>query len=170
MTDSFARTKSSMHTFMRRARSASSPASVAIALTSAPERLSLPSRSLSTSTSSASAMRWRWISKILRRVFVSGKGNSILRSMRPGRMSAGSSDSMRFVAMITLTSERSSKPSSWLSSSSMVRWISFSPPDVELYRFEPTASISSMNTIDGAHSSATRKSSRTSLGPSPRYF
>lgn len=32
------------------------------------------------------------------------------------------------------------------------------------------ASISSMKTMEGACSSATRKSSRTSLGPSPRYF
>lgn len=32
------------------------------------------------------------------------------------------------------------------------------------------ASISSMKTIEGACSSATLKSSRTSLGPSPRYF
>ena len=32
------------------------------------------------------------------------------------------------------------------------------------------ASISSMNTIEGACSSATRNSSRTSFGPSPKYF
>mmetsp|Transcript_22777 Transcript_22777/g.54151 ORF Transcript_22777/g.54151 Transcript_22777/m.54151 type:complete len:263 (+) Transcript_22777:270-1058(+) len=35
---------------------------------------------------------------------------------------------------------------------------------------EQILSISSMKTIVGAFSSATRKSSRTSLGPSPRYF
>lgn len=35
------------------------------------------------------------------------------------------------------------------------------------YLFVPTASISSMNTIEGACSSATRNISRTSLGPSP---
>lgn len=33
------------------------------------------------------------------------------------------------------------------------------------HRFVPTASISSMNTIDGASSSATRNNSRTSFGP-----
>jgi len=38
------------------------------------------------------------------------------------------------------------------------------------YRLVPIASISSMNTILGAWSSAARNSSRTSLGPSPRYF
>ena len=39
-----------------------------------------------------------------------------------------------------------------------------------LYLFVPMASISSMKTIDGACSSATRNSSRTSFGPSPKYF
>lgn len=38
------------------------------------------------------------------------------------------------------------------------------------YLLVPIASISSMNTIEGECSSATRNSSRTSLGPSPRYF
>lgn len=38
------------------------------------------------------------------------------------------------------------------------------------YLLVPMASISSMKTMEGACSSATRKSSRTSLGPSPRYF
>ena len=33
-----------------------------------------------------------------------GNGNSILRSIRPGRMSAGSKDSILFVAITTLTS------------------------------------------------------------------
>lgn len=39
-----------------------------------------------------------------------------------------------------------------------------------LYLFVPMASISSMKTMEGACSSATRNSSRTSFGPSPRYF
>lgn len=34
----------------------------------------------------------------------------------------------------------------------------------------PTASISSMKTIEGERSSATLKSSLTNFGPSPRYF
>ena len=38
------------------------------------------------------------------------------------------------------------------------------------YRFVPMASISSMKTIEGACSSATLNNSRTSFGPSPRYF
>lgn len=42
-----------------------------------------------------------WMPKIRRLVLMSGNGNSILRSILPGRMSAGSSDSILFVAMIT---------------------------------------------------------------------
>jgi hypothetical protein len=52
-------------------------------------------------TSSASVMRPVWIWKMRLFVFWSGSGNSILRSMRPGRMRAGSSESIRLVAMMT---------------------------------------------------------------------
>lgn len=38
------------------------------------------------------------------------------------------------------------------------------------YLFAPTASISSIKTMEGACSSATRNSSRTNFGPSPKYF
>lgn len=50
----------------------------------------------------------------------------------PGLMRAGSRVSIRFVAMITFTSprERQTRPS-WFSSSSIVRWISLSPPELE---------------------------------------
>lgn len=51
----------------------------------------------------------------------------------PGLMRAGSRVSIRLVAMMTLTSPRESKPSSWLSSSNMVLWISLSPPELESY-------------------------------------
>lgn len=49
-------------------------------------------------------------------------------------------------------------------------WLQSDPDAVLLYLLVPMASISSMKTMEGACSSATRKSSRTSLGPSPRYF
>mmetsp|Transcript_24087 Transcript_24087/g.82157 ORF Transcript_24087/g.82157 Transcript_24087/m.82157 type:complete len:229 (-) Transcript_24087:774-1460(-) len=155
---------------MRLSLSAMSPASVHIALTSAPDRSSFAMTNSSMLTSSAQFIFPVWMPKMRRFVLASGSGNSIFRSMRPGLRSAGSRLSILFVAMITFTSPLASKPSIWLRSSSMVRWISRSPPDVESYRFVPTASISSMNTMLGAISSATRKSSRTSLGPSPRYF
>lgn len=51
---------------------------------------------------------------------------------------------------MTLTSPLEVNPSSWVKSSSMVLWISFSPPELELYRFVPTASISSMKMMEGA--------------------
>mmetsp|Transcript_31390 Transcript_31390/g.73440 ORF Transcript_31390/g.73440 Transcript_31390/m.73440 type:complete len:217 (-) Transcript_31390:602-1252(-) len=170
MTFSFALRKSACMIFMRRSLSASSPDSVQMALMSAPDRSSLVMTNSSRLTSSASDILPVWIWKMRLLVEKSGMVNSILRSMRPGRSSAGSRVSILLVASSTLTSPRESKPSSWLRSSSIVRWISLSPPEVESYLLVPTASISSMKTIDGALSSASLNISRTSLGPSPRYF
>jgi len=99
--------------------------------------------------------------------FSSGKGNSIFRSIRPGRIKAGSKVSILLVAITTFTSPELSNPSNWFSNSNIVLWISRSPPEFESYRFVPTASISSIKTIEGACSSATRNSSRTNFGPSP---
>ena len=59
-----------------------------------------------------------------------GSGISILRSSRPGRRSAGSRMSGRLVAITIFTCPRSSKPSSWFSSSINVRWISLRYEDV----------------------------------------
>ena len=207
---------------------------------SAPDRSSLVMTNSSKSTSSARLILPVWIWKMRRFVVKSGMGNSILRSMRPGRRRAGSSVSILLVANSTLTSPRESNPSScgatnnaqranasrradrhtparrqtsasvrathltcaariiaprrgrrskprhrathgehgewrqtvargdsgtWLSSSSIVRWISRSPPDVESYRLVPTASISSMKTIDGA---CPRSAPRQSRQPSCR--
>merc|ERR1711988_566053 len=121
-------------------------------------------------TSSERLILLVWIWKILLFVFSSGNGNWIFLSILPGLMRAGSRDSILLVAMMTLTSVLESKPSSWLRSSSIVLWTSFSPPEEESYLLEPMASISSMKTIEGALSSAILKISLTSLGPSPRYF
>mmetsp|Transcript_22286 Transcript_22286/g.54986 ORF Transcript_22286/g.54986 Transcript_22286/m.54986 type:complete len:227 (+) Transcript_22286:100-780(+) len=128
---SFAFVKSACVTCMRLSRSASRPASVHSALMSAPDSSSLPMTNSSSLTSSAIFMRPVCMPKMWRLVFTSGSGNSILRSMRPGRSRAGSSDSIRFVAMITLTSACASKPSICVRSSIIVRWISFSPPELE---------------------------------------
>mmetsp|Transcript_52679 Transcript_52679/g.87534 ORF Transcript_52679/g.87534 Transcript_52679/m.87534 type:complete len:229 (+) Transcript_52679:107-793(+) len=155
---------------MRRSRRAMRPASVQRALISAPESSSLLITNSSMLTSSVTDILLVWTWKILRLVLVSGSVNSIFRSIRPGRMRAGSRLSMRFVAINTFTSPLASNPSSWFSSSNIVLWISLSPPELASYRLVPMASISSMKTMVGASSSATRKSSRTSLGPSPRYF
>jgi len=69
-----------------------------------------------------------WMRKMSNLASSPGLGNSILRSMRPGRRRAGSRMSMRFVAMSTLMFLFASKPSSWLRSSNMVLWTSLSPP------------------------------------------
>mmetsp|Transcript_18964 Transcript_18964/g.47621 ORF Transcript_18964/g.47621 Transcript_18964/m.47621 type:complete len:256 (-) Transcript_18964:566-1333(-) len=152
---------------MRRSRSASRPASVHMALMSAPESSSLLMMNSSRSTSAERFILPVWIWKMCRRVFWSGAGNSILRSMRPGRMRAGSRVSILLVARMTLTSVRASKPSSWLSSSSMVRCTSRSPESSESKRLVPTASSSSMKMMAGCFSLASLKASRTSLAPSP---
>ena len=70
----------------------------------------------------------------------SGSGNSTLRSRRPGRISAGSSISGRFVAMITFTLVVWSNPSICVSSSIRIRCTSRSPPP-ESFRLIATASI-----------------------------
>ena len=100
----------------------------------------------------------------------SGSGNSILRSRRPGRSSAGSSVSARLVAMITLTFTLWSKPSIWFSSSIKMRCTSRSAPVCASKRAVAMASTSSTKMMAGACSRARRNTSRTMRGPSPRYF
>mmetsp|Transcript_15156 Transcript_15156/g.52516 ORF Transcript_15156/g.52516 Transcript_15156/m.52516 type:complete len:306 (-) Transcript_15156:357-1274(-) len=97
----------------------------------------------------------------------SGAGNSILRSRRPGRRSAGSSVSARFVAMMTLTFVDWSKPSIWLRSSSRIRWTSRSAPVCASKRFVAMASISSMKMMQGAFFFASPKRLRMRDAPTP---
>ena len=59
-----------------------------------------------------------WKMRLL--VLISGRGNSIFLSIRPGRSKAGSRLSILLVARITFTSPLESKPSNWFSNSSMV--------------------------------------------------
>jgi len=100
----------------------------------------------------------------------SGNGNSIFLSSLPGLSSAGSSVSARLVAMITFTFTVWSNPSIYCSSSIRILWTSRSAPVFASKRLVAIASISSMKTIEGAFSLAMRKTSRTILGPSPKYF
>mmetsp|Transcript_30331 Transcript_30331/g.99302 ORF Transcript_30331/g.99302 Transcript_30331/m.99302 type:complete len:272 (+) Transcript_30331:263-1078(+) len=97
----------------------------------------------------------------------SGAGNSILRSRRPGRRSAGSSVSARFVAMMTLTFVDWSKPSIWLRSSSRIRWTSRSAPVCASKRFVAMASISSMKMMQGAFFFASPNMDRMRDAPTP---
>uniref|UniRef100_A0A2M4D0N0 Putative secreted protein n=1 Tax=Anopheles darlingi TaxID=43151 RepID=A0A2M4D0N0_ANODA len=75
--------------------------------------------------------------------------------------------STRLVAAITLISAVELNPSSWFSSSSIVRCTSRSPAFSESNRFVPMASSSSMKITAGDFSFAKAKASRTSLAPSP---
>mmetsp|Transcript_7465 Transcript_7465/g.15638 ORF Transcript_7465/g.15638 Transcript_7465/m.15638 type:complete len:271 (-) Transcript_7465:492-1304(-) len=154
--------------------SASIPASTQIALTCAPLKSSQHLESSSKLTSSLSTFIFReWISMIRARASSVGCGSSILRSNRPERSSAGSSTSGRFVAAITLMLSLLENPSSWLSSSSMVRCTSRSPLCSPPKRLVPIASSSSMKMIAPPFprslifSFASSNASRTSLAPSP---
>jgi hypothetical protein len=74
---------------------------------------------------------------------------------------AGSRMSTLLVAAMTLMSVVELKPSSWLSSSSMVLCTSLSPAFSLSKRFVPIASNSSMKMMAGAFSLARAKASRT---------
>mmetsp|Transcript_18197 Transcript_18197/g.50676 ORF Transcript_18197/g.50676 Transcript_18197/m.50676 type:complete len:209 (-) Transcript_18197:850-1476(-) len=168
MTLATAISKSSCVTWTRRSRRANIPASVHTALHSAPLALGIFSAMTLRSMLRSRFIFREWIFMMAIRLSTFGLGNSILRSMRPGRNRAESKMSMRFVAMTTLMFWAGSKPSSWLRSSSMVRWTSESPPPPP--RELPMESISSMKMIEGAASLAMTKSSRTIRLPSPMYF
>ena len=124
-----------------------------------------------------------------------GAGNSIFRSILPGRRRAESKISILFVAMITLIFCCGSNPSNWFNNSNIVRWTSESPPPPDSIRvlktksvtsvdrmrsrfykpqkfifYLPMESISSMKMIDGECSLAIMNNSRTILEPSPINF
>lgn len=66
--------------------------------------------------------------KIKRFCFLSGSGNSIFLSNRPGLKRAGSKVSALFVDIITFTFVLCSKPSIWFKSSIKTLWTSLSAP------------------------------------------
>mmetsp|Transcript_26626 Transcript_26626/g.80717 ORF Transcript_26626/g.80717 Transcript_26626/m.80717 type:complete len:483 (-) Transcript_26626:267-1715(-) len=163
--------KSSCVTCTRRSRNANMPASVHTDLVSAPDASFICEAILRRSMPRVRFMRREWIRRMSRRASSFGLGNSILRSIRPGRRRAESRMSIRLVAMITLIWLVASKPSSWLRSSSIVRCTSESPPpEPPSMRAPPIESISSMKMMEGACSRAITKSSRTIREPSPMYF
>ena len=101
------------------------------------------------------------------RPFTSGRLTTMRRSKRPGRRSAGSSTSGRFVAAMRMTPSFDSKPSistsSWFSVCSRSSW----PPPRPAPRWRPTASISSMKTMQGAFFLPCSNRSRTRDAPTP---
>mmetsp|Transcript_37659 Transcript_37659/g.96235 ORF Transcript_37659/g.96235 Transcript_37659/m.96235 type:complete len:215 (-) Transcript_37659:517-1161(-) len=98
---------------------------------------------------------------------MSGLSIEIWRSKRPGRRRAGSRMSTRLVPAMTTMPVRGLKPSistrSWLS----VFSLSSLPPMPPLPLALPTASISSMKTMQGALARAWLKRSRTREAPTP---
>ena len=105
--------------------------------------------------------------KMASRPCKSGSSTGTRRSKRPGRVSAGSSASGRLVAARMITPLLPSKPSISVSSWFRVCSRSSLPPMLPLLRFWPMASISSINTMQGAFSLACLNRSRTLLAPIP---
>ena len=118
------------------------------------------------STSLANGTSREWILRIARRPFQSGRSTVTRRSKRPGRSNALSRPSGRFVAAITTTAWRVSKPSistsNWFNVCSRSSLLLMLEP-----RWRPTASTSSMKMILGAAFLAWSKRSRTRLAPTP---
>src|SRR5215831_14875415 len=135
---------------------------------SAPEKPGVPRAVTVRSTSGASFFPRACTARIAARSLWLGSGTTTCRSKRPGRSSAGSSDSGRLVAAITTTPGAWSKPSisdsSWFSVCSRS---SLPPPMTALPRRPPMASISSMKMIEGARLRASANRSRTRDAPTP---
>ena len=151
------RAVSSADSFMRLARSA--PVKPGVSLATFDRSTSLPM-----------GLSFECTCRIFSRPFTSGASTTIWRSKRPGRSSAGSRTSARFVAAISTTESLLSKPSISTSSWFSVCSRSSCPPPSPAPRWRPTASISSMNTIQGAVFFALSKRSRTRDAPTPTYI
>mmetsp|Transcript_12628 Transcript_12628/g.19636 ORF Transcript_12628/g.19636 Transcript_12628/m.19636 type:complete len:200 (+) Transcript_12628:95-694(+) len=150
-----------------RALIANMPASVHTLRISAPVEFGHRRPISSNLMSLSKAIVLAWILKICTRPSRSGRPNSIFLSRRPGLARAGSRVSGLLVAMRTLMFPRESKPSSWLTISSMVLWTSESPSPK---RAPPMASISSKKMMQDFFDLAIWKSSLTILAPSPTYL
>mmetsp|Transcript_33111 Transcript_33111/g.78529 ORF Transcript_33111/g.78529 Transcript_33111/m.78529 type:complete len:357 (-) Transcript_33111:822-1892(-) len=149
-------------------RAARSAASLTTFASSAPEKPAVSRAATAAASSrgmsSSRGTPRRWMPRISRRPASLGSVTTTLRLSRPGRSSAGSSASGRFVAASRRTPSRPSNPSSSVSS-----WLSvwsrsslFPNP-----LFIPTASSSSMKTTQGARLRASAKRSRTRAAPRP---
>ena len=119
------------------------------------------------STSSASGLFFAWTCKISSLPRTSGLPTIIFRSKRPGRKIAGSRISTRFVAAMTMMPSFTPKPSistsNWFRVCSRSSW----PPPIPLPRRLATASISSINTMQGLFFLASANRSRTREAPTP---
>ena len=128
---------------------------------SAPEKPGDWRATPSTSTFLSSGLPLVWTLRIATRPFMSGRSRMTCRSKRPGRRSAGSRTSGRFVAATTITFVFVSKPS--ISTRIWLRVCSRSScePPRPAPRWRPTASISSTKTMHGEFRFAWSNRSRT---------
>ena len=153
----------------RPARPARSAASLIRLARSAPENPGVPRAIERRSASGSTEILRAWTRRIASRPFRSGLPTVTWRSNRPGRSSAGSRMSCRFVAAMTTMPPCPSKPSistsSWLRVCSRSSWLSELPP-----RLRPTASSSSMKTMHEAWRRASRNNRRTREAPTPAYI
>ena len=135
---------------------------------SAPENPGVWRARRSTSTLLSILMGRRCTPNTSLRSLRSGRSTCIWRSKRPARSNALSKTSTRLVAAKMITPLLEPKPSISVSNWFNVFSRSSLPPiAAALARARPTASISSMNTIQGAFSFAWRNKSRTREAPTP---
>mmetsp|Transcript_14537 Transcript_14537/g.29057 ORF Transcript_14537/g.29057 Transcript_14537/m.29057 type:complete len:238 (-) Transcript_14537:573-1286(-) len=158
-------------------RRAIMPDSTATAFIWAPLKSSVQRASSSKLTSLRSTfMVLEWMRRIWARADSAGWGSSTLRSSLPLRKRAGSSVSGLLVAAMTLILSLEANPSSWFSSSNIVRCTSLSPDCSPPKRLVPMASSSSMKMMAPARPSleifsfASSNASRIILAPSPIYI
>src|SRR6266481_4092327 len=164
---SLAFSKSSISTSFLFCRAAQSAASFTRFARSAPEKPGVPRAIMESSTSSDIGTLRVCTRRISSRPLTSGRATTTRRSKRPGRNSAGSSTSGRFVAAIKITPSFDSNPSISTSNAFSVCSRSSCPPPRPAPRWRPTASISSMKMMHGAFFLPCSKRSRTRLAPTP---
>ena len=109
---SLASSKSCISTVRLLRRAANNADSFTRLAKSAPEKPGVPLAIMLAFTSGSAGIFLMWTNRISSRPLISGSETITCRSKRPGRKSALSSTSARFVAAITMTPEFGSKPSS----------------------------------------------------------
>ena len=135
---------------------------------SAPEKPGVWRASRSMSTESSTFTGLRWTMNISLRSLRSGRSTCIWRSKRPARKRAESSMSARLVAAMMMTPLLVPNPSISVRRALSVFSRSSLPPMAGfLERARPTASISSMNMMQGDFDLAWLNRSRTRLAPTP---
>ena len=164
---SFARSRCDWSIFLSEYLAAKSAASLIKFARSAPENPGVPLAITSGSTSAAKGTFLIWTLRMASLPLISGKSTTTCLSNLPGLKSAGSRTSGLLVAAITITPSLPSNPSistnNWLSVCSLSSWPPPSPAPLCL----PTASISSINTIQGDCFLACSNISLTLEAPTP---